>query len=371
MRLKVFLNSILFIIITVCILSVLSVVITSDYSAENIGIRAFYKEKKNTFEAVFVGASATYTNWLTTYAWHNYGFPTAVYSIPCMPCGVYKYTIKDILNYQNPKVIIINIDSILPYTDKGNHLLYVLRAIESVKFSGNKLQMINYFKKAYKLSYAEILEYFFPVIRFHSTVFRTAFKDMQQAPLKGALTRPPHKYYDLPDKSPKPVVHTENTTKKQSVTKTKPVKNNTHNNIHSFEPNWDFLINDLFSYLKSLDTKIILIINPTRPAINDNNPLKMDYTQVLALAKKYDLECIDFTHLLDFNPVNLNTDDFLDYNHLNYIGARKYTDYFCQYFKNELHFIDKRGDKEFTSWDNDYKEYVKIIRESFNLSITE
>ena len=100
MKFKIYISTILFILIMIFNATILSV-ITTERTSENAGLRAFYQETENSIDAVFIGPSSTFTAFLPPIAWNNYGITTSVYAIPNMTTGQYIYAVKEVIKRQN------------------------------------------------------------------------------------------------------------------------------------------------------------------------------------------------------------------------------------------------------------------------------
>lgn len=66
-------------------------------------------------------------------------------------------------------------------------------------------------------------------------------------------------------------------------------------------------------------------------------------------------EFIDFNKYYDEIGIDFGT-DYGDVNHVNYFGAKKFTDYFATLLVGKYDLPDHRNDEEYSSWDDDYKK---------------
>ena len=61
--------------------------------------------------------------------------------------------------------------------------------------------------------------------------------------------------------------------------------------------------------------------------------------------------------------INLNYEtDFYNEVHLNYLGQRKYTDFFACWLKEHYDLPDRRDDKNYIIWEAAYAEYDKYYQ---------
>lgn len=72
--------------------------------------------------------------------------------------------------------------------------------------------------------------------------------------------------------------------------------------------------------------------------------------------------CINFNTDQMFQELELNPEnDFLDVNHMNYLGAEKYTDWLCAYLKSNYSLDDHRGDAAYQMREDGYAYYSDYV----------
>lgn len=76
-------------------------------------MEAFYLEDKNTLDAVVIGASDVYAGYSAAYAYENYGFTSYPYATQASPSNIVLPQIKEVIKYQNPKMIVVEINAFL------------------------------------------------------------------------------------------------------------------------------------------------------------------------------------------------------------------------------------------------------------------
>lgn len=73
------------------------------------------------------------------------------------------------------------------------------------------------------------------------------------------------------------------------------------------------------------------------------------------IAEEYGISCINF---LELQVVNFASDCYDAHSHLNSSGGRKVTKYLGQYLVEHYDLEDHRGEAEYASWDEDYRQYT-------------
>lgn len=86
-----------------------------------------------------------------------------------------------------------------------------------------------------------------------------------------------------------------------------------------------------------------------------NGSKQMEAKRAAAIAQEYNIGYINF---LELDVVNYKTDFFDENSHVNVSGARKITDYIGRYIREHYSVPDRRDEKTYEGWNQDYKEYV-------------
>ena len=76
-------------------------------------MEAFYLEEKGTVDAVLIGASDVYAGYSAPYAYETYGYTSYPYATQSSPANIVLPQIKEVIKYQNPKMIIVEINAFL------------------------------------------------------------------------------------------------------------------------------------------------------------------------------------------------------------------------------------------------------------------
>ena len=79
---------------------------------------AFYLEDKESLDAVLIGASDVYAGYSAPYAYDKYGLTSYPYATQSTPSDVVLSQIKEVIKYQNPKMIIVEINAFLYTANK-------------------------------------------------------------------------------------------------------------------------------------------------------------------------------------------------------------------------------------------------------------
>ena len=76
-------------------------------------MEGFYLEDKDTLDVVLIGASDVYAGYSAPYAYEKYGFTSYPYATQASPANIVLPQIKEVIKYQHPKLIIVEINAFL------------------------------------------------------------------------------------------------------------------------------------------------------------------------------------------------------------------------------------------------------------------
>ena len=100
------------------------------------------------------------------------------------------------------------------------------------------------------------------------------------------------------------------------------------------------------------DIDVLLVYLPFPPGETE----RMEANTARMIAAEYGVDFIDY---LDSDVVDLNTDCYDYWSHLNPSGARKVTDHLGQYIRERYNIPDRRGDASYAGWYDDYAAYTE------------
>ena len=125
-------------------------------------------------------------------------------------------------------------------------------------------------------------------------------------------------------------------------------------------------LNRIYELLKENEIQLLLTRAPyTMPGFDDYQLNR----QAQEWAEKEGITVIDYFELIENGEVSIDLQtDFRDKDHLNYLGAKKATDYMINYLKNNYQLVDHRGDRKYLLWDEMEYDY-DLIEEQIKTSV--
>lgn len=127
-------------------------------------MEGFYLEDKNTVDVALIGASDVYAGYCAPYAYEKYGFTSYPYATQSSPASVVLPQIKEVIKYQNPKMIVVEINSFLY---KDNELPTNASQRMFVDNIPNDEIRAGYIDE--NIPEDQKIEYYLPIIKYHGS----------------------------------------------------------------------------------------------------------------------------------------------------------------------------------------------------------
>lgn len=355
MRLKIIINCLIFVFITLIILLYSSHFVpkTNENSAANI-IENIYNMKSNSIDVLIVGPSTSRYGYNSLVAWNRYGITTLNCSFGYLSGPIVKNILIECLKRQKPKVILINIDAFL-YPNKGvfignphkGFINLAYNIFPEIHWSLNKLAILNKLTKYYKFNTVEFCNFLFPILSTNKISFNYILNNKK----KLYLAPKNNSFFDKKDSSFNIGIHD---IQRYYIYK-----------IYTPES-----LKDLFKFCKTLDTPV-LFLGVTHPIMftkpyKTTNPLHEMFFQFL---KEHNFEYIHINDHYNVKNLKFSYQDCYDEIHLNYWGSEKYTKYIAKILVDKYNLKDKRNNPEYYFWNEAAKEYINYVKEKFNIDI--
>ena len=351
MKLKIIINFITFIIITIIVALLVSKLIykNTHYYEANL-LKTIYTMKPNTVDVLVVGPSTTETGWNPFVAWNEYGITSLNYSFSYLAAPIIKNLITDVLKTQKPKVILINVDSLLfdNLNNDKSQKFFFYHIFPKIPFSLNKLSMLARLTKYYNLNFKTFIYSVFPV----TAINKIALNDLETNSLSLAYFRTGY--------------FTRNTS--LAFIHSKKIKQYIDSTPVSKE-----YIEELIDFCNNLDTPVIFMSVPaaisfTKPYITVG--VKNRYSPFFSYLKKRRINFIYGNQFSTVRDLKLTIGDSFDEDHLNFWGSQKFTRYVSNILVKNFDLKDKRNNPKYSFWNDAAQEYVKDVKEKFDVDIS-
>ncbi len=301
-------------------------------------VTEFYQQEKNTLDAVYIGPSNVYAFFQAPIAWHSNGITVYPYSTIGMLFRSMKYVIEDVRKTQPDALIILNINGLRALDRSQTVKISRLHALaDFMPLSLNKIRMIDEVSRDIGLTRFQELEFYLPIIRFHSEWdnLKSEYFVTSTNGLKGAES-----YYIFLNRAVEPEAPFLKTDRRA------PLENDQEDTL-----------TDLLDYLDNNQVPTLFICVPQ--LVQE----EADFAQIntaMDMIRERGYTCLDLMQNADDIALDINN-DYYDLRHTNIHGSIKYTRFLADYLQQNYQFTDKRGDPAFADWDKAYNDYFDII----------
>ena len=339
-----------------------------------------YYEETTQHDVLMVGDCEVYENFNPMYLWKNYGITSYIRGNAQQLIWQSYYMLEDALKYETPKVVIYNVQSLTH--DKPQREEYNRMALDGMKWSKIKYEAV----KASMCEGEEMLDYVFPMFRYHQRILDLSKTDIQYYWKDRKITH--NGYYMRIDVLPvsesdvadptwllgseeeqeavddvivDPWADIEGADEAASEGK---VSENTDLAKKSTkgEPFGSYplqYLDKMRELCKEHGIQLILIKAPSlAPQWYDS-----DNEQVVAYAEKHQLPYINFYELLEETGIDYETDTYDGGLHMNLNGANKLSEYLGKVLIEEYGIEDHRTDTELSAvYEEKYRFYEDMIK---------
>ena len=301
--------------------------------------KGYYNLKPNSVDAVFIGNSHTYKYWQPAFAWKEFGMASTEISTSIMPSYVMKNVAIEALKTQKPKLLVFDATA-FAQTNKDDKKFYLV--LDNMKFSLNRIDMIENYCKYSGITGMDKLQYYFPITLFHSRWKELSEEDFYQ-------THPSYL----------------NSTYQEGFLSHGLEEDRTHPSTDErsdIGSGNEAALKDLLEWCsKQQDIEIQFIVPPVVWKKN-----LAGYNRVGDLIEEYGMKFFNFNdeklyELFDFEEI----EDFENINHTNINGSFKFTKVYGGYLMKKFQLENHQGKDSYKSWDTQAEDYYKLIR-SYN-----
>ncbi len=333
MKYKKAIKTVLFFLIFIFLFNSVSSVLTiSADDREYQGIAALYDEPENSLDAVYIGSSNCFTFWNAQTAWKEFGIAVCPFYSSAQPLSAAEYMIKEARRTQPDAVFVVNINTL--GKDEISSVI-THRMVDFLPFSLDKLKLTHFLCEYSNMDFEERLEYYLPIIRYHSKWDSLTPGNFTQETLglKGVDIQEKHlqKQNDF-------------TKNYMFTTEEAPIPEKIEKCLLS-----------LLDYCDSEKLKIMFVTVPrTEKDINDIK----QFNTINRIIKEHGYKTLNLIDKEAETGISFAT-DFYNCNHTNVHGAVKFTQRIAKELIKDYGFKNKHGDPGYKAWDESYRKYTE------------
>ena len=124
----------------------------------------FYLEDSDSLDVVVIGASDVYSGFSPAYAYEKYGYTSYPYATQSAPANATLSQLKEVISYQHPKMILLEINSFLYKDSEKPSEANIRNFVDNIPWDEVKKEYIQTY-----VADDQKLEYYLPIIKFHSS----------------------------------------------------------------------------------------------------------------------------------------------------------------------------------------------------------
>lgn len=297
--------------------------------------RGFAEQRNGSLDAVYIGGSDVHAFWQPMFGWADHGIAVWSFSIDALSIRAVMPMLREARRSQPNALYIISLSAFKKDSAKPS-MVDIHRAVDYQPFSFNKIRSIEYLTEGTEFQGLDKLEFYFPIIRFHSRwdELRPWVFNAPSTDYKGSM----HANYflsNIEDQTGR-IVTDDATT-----------------------PLPDDVKAELLAVLDYCDEEKVNTLFVKSPQADTKEELgRMNSAE--ALIKERGYPCVDM--LDEFEKTGIQTDtDFYNDRHTNVHGSLKFSKYLGDYLVEHYGFEDKRGQPEWESWDKSWESYLSYI----------
>ena len=300
----------------------------------NASMHKSFAKEKDSLDAVYMGSSVTYSFWNPLLAWEQTGYKVFSYSVSLMPAENIKTVLEEVHHSQPDALYIIALN---PFEKNDLSYKSIHFLVDYYPDVPRKLSFIQKISSPLQGSVFDKLEYYFPIIRFHShlDLVDDVFLTENYPDYKGSMS---FAYYLMASEDYSPIY--------QEVHTKTPVP----------EDRADIL-RDLLDYCKTNEMNVLFVASP-QPASLVEEQAQLNY--LASVVEEAGLPVLNLANPVEELQLDMAR-DYFDRVHSNIHGSVKFTSMLCDYLKDNYNFTDKRMEKADDSWDEAYENYLPLI----------
>ena len=308
-KIKILFKPVGFFIILTFILVQLNRILSFKYDDGICQMEQFYKQEENSIDVLVLGSSHAFVNINPQILYEQEGIEAYNLCASMQPTWHTYYYLKEALEYQNPKLIVMDVFRLVENADYSKETA-LIKSTYGMKTSRNKWESIRAGLSQEKQSEAYI--YFMEFPAYHGrygelTRGDFVFDEEKMENYKG--------FYPVSKVTPmkRPEMGT--------ITECAPIQ----------EKTWDYFVR-ILELAKERDIPVLLVNVPYIQSEADKKIFNTLEKQLQNYDASYQITYVDFNKMYDELGIDFNT-DYADYDHLNESGVKKLNHYLAGFIK--------------------------------------
>lgn len=302
---KIIIKATVFILLFIVSFVVASKILVRKGNGFGSDVISFYHEPLNSLDLIFFGSSHSYATFMPSVIKKETNLNSYNFATQQQPLWISYYYMKESLKYQNPKYFVLEIfmtSADIDYMEEGINR----DAIDKMRFDLNKINVIN--KSVENID--DRISYYFNLIKYHSRWNELGKTDILSLLPNHKLDAKGFTYFPKGDVEIKDI----------DLRNYKVIKELSNKNYE--------YLNKIIKLAKDNNIELILVKSP----VQNSEEKQAYYNKVEQIALENNVKYLNYNFL--YNEINLDLkNDFFDYGHLDFDGAKKVSLHFSKYLK--------------------------------------
>jgi len=332
---KFILKTLLFVYLFFSIYNYTRDVFRDKFDSEALNIIA--DQPNGTYDVILAGSSHMQYSIQPAQLFGEYGISSCNVSTSAQSIPTTYYVVKEMIRRHDPELVVVDL-FVLFYPEKAFSRARLHQAFDNFPLSLNKVEAIE------NLVDGDKAEFYLNYLLYHERWKNLTMWDYQFQNLKNekyqlctGLTQYENDFVPVP------------------VTETAEIPEIPL-----------YYLEKIVEVCKKTDTELLFTVIPYRADIdnNDTSALLQQrlYNTVEACAEDWGIDYLNGLHYLDEMGFDFRT-DMNEYSHVNMSGARKVSNYYGAFFKENYQITDRLKDRSYRSWHEDYGKYLEQFEE--------
>lgn len=302
--------------------------------------------KQENVDIVYIGGSAAFQYWLPDKVWGDCGYTSYSYATNTIQAESLKAYIQEARRTQNPELFIVGIRAFQYYTDDNRYEFGLRNGTDSMDLTSiNRYKLLNdYWSHKEITEETDVLSSYVDIIKYHTNTENLGLSSAweyihnnKKCASKGWEWNDEYTCLDKPED-----YYTEDTPE--------------------LTANREKILSELLEFCRSENLNVLFVVCPYYI-------IEEDYAMLNTISEKIKEYGFGYLNANDYyEEIGIDwSTDFMDKNHVNLLGAEKYTEFLEKYISDNYSITDHRGDNGYKEWDKDYDMFVeneKIHRET-------
>lgn len=316
-----------FILIAICIFVKITYLFRGNQYNYNdrISVVGLKQEAKDSIDVIYIGGSAAFVYWEPLKAFNEFGFTSYDLATNTIQAESILAYVKYAQQYQNPDLYIIDARAFQYYDEEGSEIGLRVSS-DALDIGINRTQLISTYLANRDLETNELALYF-DIAKYHTNydalsndIAWKLMDNSMSSDFKGCQIQPSWCY----------------------LTKPEGVKNDRREEL---------LVNDkktlieLLEYFEENDLRALFVVCPYSISSEDYSK----YNTISDIVSSYGYDFLNTNDFYDEMEIDFST-DFYNENHVNCLGADKYTTYLGNYLNGKYCLPNHKGEESYKNW---------------------